>query len=292
MAGNLRSLVDDYPRYLKSFNLFLERSTEHQSMKDFIDGKLPDILAGVGGGRATLNVMGVGSGSGVIDLEMLAHLHAKHPDAKVDNEVVEPSDDMVYKYKVLVKDTPGLEHITFKWNKMTASEFESDWRQRNPDKKMDFIHMIQMLYYVKDPEATVSFFRSLLNKDGKLLIILVTGESGWGKLWKTYRAQLCKSEISQCITMGDIRSFLDAKTIPYQSFKLQSQMDITECFTAGDEKGELLLDFLTEVMDFSKNASPELKAGVLELLKHPDCSQEVDSRVMFNNNLEALVLDP
>lgn len=36
---------------------------------------------------------------GEIDLEMLSHLHAKHPDAKVDNEVVEPSDDMVYKYK-------------------------------------------------------------------------------------------------------------------------------------------------------------------------------------------------
>lgn len=34
----------------------------------------------------------------------------------------------------------------------------------------------QMLYYVKDPEATVSFFRSLLHKDGKLLIILVSGK--------------------------------------------------------------------------------------------------------------------
>lgn len=33
-----------------------------------------------------------------------------------------------------------------------------------------------MLYYVKDPGATVSFFQSLLNKNGKLLIILVSGE--------------------------------------------------------------------------------------------------------------------
>lgn len=31
-----------------------------------------------------------------------------------------------------------------------------------------------MLYYVKDPEATVSFFQSLLDKNGKLLIILVS----------------------------------------------------------------------------------------------------------------------
>ena len=33
----------------------------------------------------------------------------------------------------------------------------------------------QMLYYVKDPDATVRFFQSLLDKNGKLLIILVSG---------------------------------------------------------------------------------------------------------------------
>lgn len=33
-----------------------------------------------------------------------------------------------------------------------------------------------MLYYVKDPGATVSFFQSLLDKNGKLVIILVSGE--------------------------------------------------------------------------------------------------------------------
>ncbi|KAF7709095.1 histamine N-methyltransferase [Silurus meridionalis] len=292
MAVQIRSLVEDYSRYLKAFELFLERSSEHQSMRDFINSTLPDILTTVGAGKSTLNVMGVGSGSGDIDLEILAQLHAKHPEARVENEVVEPSGDMLYKYKVLVAKTLGLDHITFKFNKMTASEFESDWKQRNTDRKLDFIHMIQMMYYVKDPEATVSFFRSLLHKDGKLLIILVSGQSGWGRLWRTYRAQLCKTDISQCVTTGDIRNFLDAEGIPYQSHTLVSQMDITECFTAGDEKGELLLDFLTEVLEFSKNASPELNAGVLELLKHPECSREVDGRIIFNNNLEALVLSP
>ncbi|KAK3569409.1 hypothetical protein QTP86_027944, partial [Hemibagrus guttatus] len=145
----------------------------------------------------------------------------------------------------LVAKKPGLDHIIFRFNKMTASEFESDWKQRNTDQKLDFIHMIQMLYYVTDPEATVSIFRSLLNKDGKLLIILVSGQSGWGRLWRTYQAQLCTSDISQCVMTGDVRNFLSIKGIPYQSHTLPSQMDITECFTAGDEKGELLLDFLT-----------------------------------------------
>ncbi|XP_070693986.1 histamine N-methyltransferase [Pempheris klunzingeri] len=291
MASSLRSLVDDDSRYQKSFQLFLERSSEHECMRDFIHNKLPDILASIGDGKSHLNVIGVGSGAGEIDLEMLSQLHLKHPGVTVDNEVVEPSSQQLHNYRVLVSQKPGLDYIKFTWNKMTASEFEEQWKVKKMTKKADFIHMLQMLYYVKDPGATISFFQGLLNKKGKLLIILVSGESGWGKLWRTYRNQLCNTEISQCVTTEDIRSFLDSKGVRYESYELPSQMDISECFTEGDEKGELLLDFLTEVMDFSKAASPELKSGVLELLRHPDCSVESDGKVMFNNNLEVIVIE-
>ncbi|KAL2081499.1 hypothetical protein ACEWY4_023352 [Coilia grayii] len=292
MASPFRSLVEDESRYNKSFNLFLERSSEHQCMQDFIHGVLPEIFEKIGKGKSSLNVIGVGSGAGQIDLQMFSQMRLKLPGITVSNEVVEPSGDMLFKYKVLVSKTPNLEYINFTWNKMTASEFETHWKEKKLDKKFDFIHMIQMLYYVKDPDATVSFFRSLLSDSGKLVIILVSGQSGWGKLWKTYRAELCNTEISQCVTTGDIRTFLDSKGIPYKSYLLPSQMDITESFTEGDEKGELLLDFLTEVIDFSKNASPTLKAGVMALLRHPDCSSEVDGKVIFNNNLEVLVVEP
>lgn len=93
------------------------------------------------------------------------------------------------------------------------------------------------------------------------------------------------------MTTGDIKSILDSKGVSYKSYELPSQMDITECFTEGDEKGELLLDFLTEVLNFSKVAPPELKTGVMELLRHPDCSVESEGKVIFNNNLGVIVID-
>ncbi|XP_075965512.1 histamine N-methyltransferase isoform X2 [Anarhichas minor] len=250
-----------------------------------------DIPHNIGNGKSHLNVIGVGSGAGEIDLEMLSELRLKHPGVTVDNEVVEPSSTQLNNYRVLVSQNPGLDYIKFTWNQMTAIEFEEHWKVKKMTKKADFIHMIQMLYYVKDPGATMSFFRSLLDKNGKLLLMLVSGESGWEKLWRTYRNQLCNTEISQCVTTGDIKSLLDSKGVSYQSYELPSQMDITECFTEGDEKGELLLDFLTEVLDFSKTASSELKAGVLELLRHPDCSVESNGKVIFNNNLGVIVID-
>lgn len=45
MASSLGSLVLDDSRYQECFKLFLQRSTEHQCMQDFIHKELPDILA-------------------------------------------------------------------------------------------------------------------------------------------------------------------------------------------------------------------------------------------------------
>ncbi|XP_034042291.1 histamine N-methyltransferase-like [Thalassophryne amazonica] len=292
MASQLMSLCDDDSRYQKSFSYYLEYSREHESVCSFIHNILPDLLASIGEGKSHLNVIGVGSGAGVLDLEMLSEIHQKFPDVTVDNEVVEPSSQEIEKYKALVSQKPGLDHIKFTWNTMTASEFEELWKEKKVTKKADFIHMIQMLYYVKDPESTITFFQSLLEKNGKLLLILVSGEGGWEKLWRTYYDELCKSDISQWVTSRHIKNFLDSKGQSYQSYDLPSEIDITECFSEGDEKGERLLDCLTEVVDFSKTASPELKSGVLALLQHPDCSTESDGRIIFNSSMEVLIIDP
>ncbi|XP_053733170.1 histamine N-methyltransferase isoform X1 [Synchiropus splendidus] len=292
MASPLRCLVEDDDKYQQAFHLFLERSSEHQCMRDFINNILPGILSSVGGGKSHLDVIGVGSGDGDIDLEILSKLRLKHPGVTVHNHVVEPSGYQLRRYRGSVAKKQDLDHVTFDWNKMTASEFAEDWKAKKMTKKVDFIHMIQMLYYVKDVGATVDFFHSLLDKSGKLLILLVSGESGWGKLWRTYKTELCNSELSQCVTTADVKSILDSRGVSYKNYELISQMDITECFTPGDEKGELLLDFLTEVLDFSNSASPELKEGVLKLLRQPDCSVESDGRVLFNNNLGVIVLEP
>ncbi|XP_062861778.1 histamine N-methyltransferase-like [Trichomycterus rosablanca] len=285
------NLADDYSTYQQLFEVYLEHSTDHPKTWDFIHGKLADILNGIDAGRSTLNVMGVGSGSGETDLEILRLLHSKCPEARVVNEVVEPSVNMLNKYKALLTQTAGIDHITFNWNQMTASDFKSSWKEKNPDKKMDFIHMVQMLYYVKDLEATVLFYQSLLKKNGKLLIILDTEDSGWNQFWKNFQVQLCSKDSNLCTTAEDIKSILDVKGITYQSYRIMSELDITKCFIAGDEKGELLMDFLTETMDFSKKVSPELKADMLELLKHPDCCRKEDGKIMLNSSLEALLID-
>ncbi|KAJ0033707.1 hypothetical protein NQD34_000814 [Periophthalmus magnuspinnatus] len=227
---------------------------------------------------------------GNIDREILAQLHLKHPGVLVDNEVVEPSSQQLQKYRELVSQEPNLDFVNFTWNEMTTTEFEEHWRQKNITKKADFIHMVQVLYYVEDAEATISFFHSLLNKNGKLLIIIGADDCPQFIISKTFQHQLdAKWHPSKTVSPAVIKSLLNARGIPFKTYKLQSRVNVTPCFTEGDGTGELLLDFLTHVQGFSEMASPELRQEVLTVLR--GCSVVQNGRVMANDYINAIVIN-
>ncbi|XP_030436561.1 histamine N-methyltransferase isoform X1 [Gopherus evgoodei] len=288
MASSMRSLPSDHSRYLESFRLFLENSTEHQCMLEFIEKKLPGIISSIGNGKSAINILSVGGGSGEIDLQILSKIQAKYPGVTINNEVIEPNDEQILSYKERVAKTPNLENIKFTWHKETSSEYESRMNEKKEFKKWDFIHMIQMLYYVKDIPATIQYFHSLLEAKAKLLIILVSGTSGWTTLWKKYGPRLSLNDLC----FYDIEERLSQIGLKYQIYELPSTMDITNCFIKGNKEGELLLDFLTETCYFSKTASLDLKNKIMEELKKPECSEEKDGKVFFNNNLSAIVIEP
>ncbi|KFV58231.1 Histamine N-methyltransferase [Tyto alba] len=292
MASPMRSLLSDPARYLQSFRLFLANSTEHQSMREFVEKQLPAVIASIGNGKSTINILSVGGGAGEIDLLILSKVQARYPGVTINNDVIEPSADQIFKYKERVAETSNLENIKFTWHEETAYEYESRMNAEKKSKKWDFIHMIQMLYYVKDIPATLRYFHSLLEAQAKLLIILVSGTSGWETLWRKYGSALPLNDLCSYISSADIKKMLDSAGLKYQLHELPSYMDITSCFTEGNEDGELLLDFLTETCDFSKTAPPELKRQVMEELRKPECSEKKDGKVLFNNNLSVIVIEP
>ncbi|XP_043361002.1 histamine N-methyltransferase isoform X2 [Dermochelys coriacea] len=100
MASSMRSLLSDYSQYVESFRLFLENSTEHQCMLEFIEKKLPGIISSIGNEKSAVNILSVGGGSGEIDLQILSKVQAKHPGVTINNEVIEPSSEQILSYKV------------------------------------------------------------------------------------------------------------------------------------------------------------------------------------------------
>ncbi|XP_038645866.1 histamine N-methyltransferase-like isoform X3 [Scyliorhinus canicula] len=287
MESSMKPLTSDIGLYFKSFKLFLERSTEHQCMEKFIDENLPDVVTSIGKkGVSCLNVLGVGSGSGKVDMKILGKIQSKHPGLPIHNEVVEPNPHQITKYKDLVKEkTQGL-NISFTWNQMRSEEYEKQNKERKESRKFDFIHMIQMLYFVQSVPDTIKYFHSLLETNGKLLIIQAASDNGMHPLWKKVGSRFpTKSGF-----LGVLK-VLDEMRVKYQLYEVSSDMDITECFIEGNDNGERLLDFLTDVADFRKTAPSDLKAEVLHNIRHPPCSREENGKILFNNNLHFIVVD-
>ncbi|XP_035879440.1 histamine N-methyltransferase isoform X1 [Phyllostomus discolor] len=281
MASPMRSLVSDYSRYVESFRRFLNNSTEHQCMQEFLDNKLPGIIARIGDKKSEIKILSIGGGA----------VQAQYPGVPIKNEVVEPNAEQIAKYKEVVAKSSNLENIKFAWHKETASEYKNRIMEKKELHKWDFIHMIQMLYYVKDIPATLKFFHSLLATNAKILIIVVSGTSGWDKLWKKYGSRLPRDDLCQYITATDLTQMMDNLGIKYECHDLPSTMDISDCFIDGNENGALLLDFLTETCNFNTTAPPDLKAEIMKALQEPEFSVKKDGKVLFNNNLSFIVVE-
>ncbi|XP_077176303.1 carnosine N-methyltransferase 2-like [Paroedura picta] len=284
----MRSLTAE--EYVKTFQSFLDHSTEHQCMDQFNKKELPNIVASLGNGNSTINVLGVGSGTGGQDLKMIRTIQSKHPGVFIKNEVIEPNPQHILAYKEAIKNSSDLNNVSFTWHQLTSMEYEKQAKGWNTGKKYDFIHMIQMLYRVEDIASTIKFFHSCLNRYGKLLIIILSGDSGWASIWKKYRHCLPPTDTGHYITANDIKVILEEMALKYEVYDFPSVWDITECFIDGDTTGGHTLDFLTGTKDFMNTAPLGLKQQLRQALDQPECSTKKEGRILFRNDLSMIVV--
>ncbi|XP_061464885.1 carnosine N-methyltransferase 2-like isoform X2 [Rhineura floridana] len=284
----MRSLTVD--EYAKAFKSFLDHSTEHQCMDQFNKKELPGIITSLGNGKSAINVLGVGSGTGEQDLKMIRIIQAMHPGTFIKNEVIEPNPQHILSYKDAVRNSFDLKNVSFTWHQLTSMEYEKQAKEQKIQKKYDFIHLIQMLYRVEDTASTIRFFHSCLDCYAKLLIIILSGNSGWASIWKKYRHCLPPTDSGHYITADDIEVVLKRMELTYQVYDFPSAWDITECFIDGDTTGGHTLDFLTGTKDFMNTAPQDLKQSLLQALRQPECSTKKDGRIIFRNDLSMIVV--
>uniref|UniRef100_A0A8D2KUE1 Histamine N-methyltransferase n=1 Tax=Varanus komodoensis TaxID=61221 RepID=A0A8D2KUE1_VARKO len=275
----MRSLTVE--EYTKAFKSFLNTSTEHQCMEQFNKEELPNIVASLGNGRSTINVLGVGSGTGEQDLNMIRLIQAKHPGILINNEVIEPNPQHILTYKDAVRNSSDLKNVSFTWHQLTSMEYEKQARAQNIQKKFDFIHLIQVHYKLVK-------LHSLASDDAVRWILI--GNSGWASIWRKYRHCLPPTDSGHYITSDDIEPILKDMGLNYQVYNFPSTWDITECFIDGDTIGGHTLDFLTGTKDFMNTAPHDLKQCLRQALCQPECSTKKDGRIVFRNDLSMIVI--
>ncbi|KAM4626787.1 histamine N-methyltransferase B-like [Discoglossus pictus] len=287
--NSMKKLITDSKQYAESFSMYLDHSTEHQCVQRFIDTRLPDIISSIGIRKSTLNVLSLGSGTGEVDLPILSKLQNKYPDLNINNDVVEPSTEHLLIYKENVSKAENLNNVHFNWHEKDTSEYQVELNRNK--KQYDFIHMIQMIYYVNDIPGTIQFYQSCLSPHGKLLIIVLSRHSGWYNFLAEIESQLPKYTLAVNISSAEIIDILDSQGMKYESYDIESNVDITKCFINGNENGQIIMNMLTETCNFNETAPTQLKEFANELLQSSKYSVKRDGKTLLNTNLSVIVVD-
>ncbi|XP_049905105.1 histamine N-methyltransferase A-like isoform X1 [Epinephelus moara] len=274
---------------VQSFQFYLEHSGEHEAILQFVHNSLPGEFKRIAAGKSSLDVLGVGSGGGEVDVQILTLLQSTVPGVPITADVVEGSSQLTDNFKALVAKTTNLQKIPFAWHIMHSEDYERQVKAKRDMKKFDFIHMIQMIYYVDNLADTIKFYHSLLKNNGRLMIIIETANGGWDTLWKTYKKELCVQDITEYRSSGEVIACLKSQGLKYDEHPIPNSFDISECFNPSSQTGQRLLNFMTATDNFHQSFTPEIRAGILDLLRNK-CSTEKDGRVVFNSHMSCILV--
>ncbi|XP_062258282.1 histamine N-methyltransferase A-like [Platichthys flesus] len=272
-----------------SFQFYLEHSGEHEAIVQGIHSLLPAQFKRIGAGKSGLDVLGVGSGGGEMDVQILSLLQSTFPTVPITADIVEGSTELTDNFKALVAKTTSLQKVQFAWHIMHSGDYEKQVKAKGDVKKFDFIHMIQMIYYVDNVDDTIKFSHSLLKNNGTLMIIVEAANGGWDTLWKTFKKELCVDAITQYRSSAEVISSLKKQGLKYEEHVIHNTFDITECYDPNSTTGARLLNFMTATNNFHQSLTQEVRAGILDLLRNK-CSTVKDGRVMFNSELRCILV--
>ncbi|XP_078594307.1 histamine N-methyltransferase-like [Branchiostoma floridae x Branchiostoma japonicum] len=245
-------------RYSESFRALIA-AVETSRYQMSYGSKVPDSTLCEPG--TDLRVLGIGNGSGEADSVILEKLLQRH--SSVYNRVVEPSREMLARYKARVREDTSLGAVRFDWRQQTAEEYF----QTKDDTKFHLIHAVHVLYHVEDLDATLRNMWEQLEDGGYIFVAMQSGKGGWGglrhKLWEKFgQGDRLKT---WCSTSGDVKRCLDRRGISYVTSVDTNNINVTECFKENSENGKLLLDFLTHTPYVS--SEPEIKSTALEYIR-------------------------
>ncbi|XP_042351193.1 histamine N-methyltransferase-like [Plectropomus leopardus] len=275
--------------FVQNFLVFREQSRQFDAITQCIHNILPEEFKSIGAGKSSLDVLGVGSGGGEVDVQILTLLQSTVPDVPITADIVEGSSQLTDNFKALVAMTTNLQKIPFAWHIMPSENYERQVKAKGDMKRFDFIHMIQMLYFVDNLSDTIKFYHSLLKSNGRLMIIIAAENNSWDVLWKTYTKELCVSSIKEWRTSREVIASLKSQGLIYEEHAITGTLDISECFNPNSQTGEHLLSFFTMTHDFNQSFTPEVRAGILDLLSNK-CSTDKDGRVLFNIDASCILV--
>ena len=130
--------------------------------------------------------------------------------------------------------------VSFSWFSGTWQDYQEETKQ-NPE-KFHLIHFGQSIYYLQAEEALRDCLENRLVEDG-LIVCMIAGEDGpITRYYKEFNFTHCSTQ-----TLIDVAAKNGWR---HEVYHLDQYVDVTTIFDETSVEGNLLLDFLTQTVNF------------------------------------------
>ena len=111
---------------------------------------------------------------GQLEMNQLKILRTKFP--KISAYVVEPSNEMMTKYKDAIReDETDIGDIEFKWKEQTIKEY-IELENKITKQMFNYISLFHSVYFLENLEEAIKTLYSLLRPRGIMLVLAITSK--------------------------------------------------------------------------------------------------------------------
>ncbi|XP_041481066.1 histamine N-methyltransferase B-like [Lytechinus variegatus] len=286
----MKSILTDPDYYTKMFQVYAKKSNKFSHLVNWTEEVFPKMvlekLRESFSAKTQINMLGIGTGSGEMDRKMAASINAHFKSVR--NVVVEPAKRQLEIYHSALEETKSeFSGIDFDLRQMVFDKYREQEGKRPP--KYHFISAIQSIYYIDDINDTLRYLYDCLEDGGVMLITTLSDMGGFRQVWSSFPQ--IQDVVGPYPGTNDIRKHLSDLNIPFEENLQKSQADITSCFQEGSKEGQLIIDFLSQIIDLRGTAPSALYREVVEKLGSDQCSErKADGTVLLNNDWDAFVV--
>ncbi|XP_022098437.1 histamine N-methyltransferase-like [Acanthaster planci] len=230
-----------------------------------------------------LRHMGVGSGSGELEIQILQALLEKFKF--VYNRVIEPSAHQINLYERLVRGDNALSAaVRFDWQQQTLEAHLAHSDRRD---KFDVVTSVHSIYYGGRMEEKVPVLYDLLTEDGFLVIVLLSDTDSLSQI----QSEFLSPDIAgyRYYTKQTLQSFLIANNIQHDTLDIpRFAIDITTCFDDSSEEGAQLLDFLSHMKHFRTAVHSKQREKFMRLLRQN--AHTIGNKVLLTHDTSVVLI--
>ena len=221
------------------------------------------------------NILSVGSGHGEKDLIIvkISKKELQKSDKgrfmKIFNRAIEPNEYSCGLYKTAIENLPApldAQQTEFEICQQTFQEYQESQRESI---KFDIVHFIHSTYFLDMEQTLKHCFENELSDNGHFVCIITGCDLIYWVLLKQRTQWHGKDVASESYeTAEKLVQIANENGWKHEVYTQEYSVDVTEVFDPKSTEGNLLLDFLTQTVNFRETAEDRLVEETLALISY------------------------